>query len=196
MSKSSNSNQKEDKFSYSSLDTNDTINKEKQKKKLGKFDPLSSRYPICLVWTPLPLITALIPCIGHVGICNSEGIIHDFAGPYTISIDNMAFGNPTKFVVLELSQNQYYEYDQKLEESRKYYGHQMYDFFTNNCHSFIADVLNRINYKGRNNYNMVDIWWLFSTKSKFLSWYHFFKSYFGFIIIVFLIYISYKLFKF
>ena len=171
MSKSSNtsSNQKED-FSYSSLKTNDTIKIEKQKKKLGKFDPQSSRYPVCLVWTPLPLITALLPCIGHVGICDSEGIIHDFSGPYYVSTDDMAFGNPTKFVILELTQKEFNEYDKALEAAISKYSKMDYNFFTNNCHSFVAEFLNKLNYKGRSNYNMVDVWWILCTKStRFLA---------------------------
>jgi hypothetical protein len=52
------------------------------------------------VWTPIPIITYILPFIGHTGICGSDGIIHDFAGPYTITIDNMAFGEPTKYVEL------------------------------------------------------------------------------------------------
>ena len=45
-----------------------------------KLDMIKQRYPYCLVWTPLPCITWLFPSIGHVGICTSKGIIHDFAG--------------------------------------------------------------------------------------------------------------------
>ena len=38
----------------------------------------------------------LIPIIGHMGIASSVGIIYDFAGPYTVTEDSMAFGRPTK----------------------------------------------------------------------------------------------------
>ena len=38
------------------------------------------------------MITWFLPFIGHTGIANSEGIIHDFAGPYTITVDDFAFG--------------------------------------------------------------------------------------------------------
>lgn len=27
------------------------------------------RYPYCIVWTPLPLISWFLPMIGHTGIC-------------------------------------------------------------------------------------------------------------------------------
>ena len=195
MSKSSNSNQKEDNFSYSSLNTNDTINKEKEKKKIGKFDPESSRYPICLVWTPLPLITALIPCIGHVGICNSEGIIHDFSGPYYISVDDMAFGQPTKYVKLDISENEIKEWDKSIMKGMGNYQKMNYSFFCNNCHSYCAHVLNVMKYKGKSNYNMVNIWWMVSTKSKYVSWGRLFKTYFPTIIIFLIIYFIHYLSK-
>jgi hypothetical protein len=51
-------------------------------------DIKNHRYPFCLVWGPLPLITWLFPWIGHLGIGDSEGKVHDFAGPYYIGIDS------------------------------------------------------------------------------------------------------------
>lgn len=38
-----------------------------------------------------------LPFIGHMGIATSTGVIRDFAGPYHVSEDNMAFGKPTKY---------------------------------------------------------------------------------------------------
>jgi hypothetical protein len=33
------------------------------------IDNVHDRYPFCIVWTPLPLISWIIPIIGHTGIC-------------------------------------------------------------------------------------------------------------------------------
>ncbi|XP_036418478.1 transmembrane protein 222 isoform X2 [Colossoma macropomum] len=68
-----------------------------------KIDPNSSRYPYCIVWTPIPVLSWLFPFIGHMGICTSTGVIRDFAGPYFVSEDNMAFGRPTKYWMLDVS---------------------------------------------------------------------------------------------
>ena len=65
-----------------------------------KPDFKRNRYPFSIVWTPLPLISAFLPFIGHTGVCTEDGVIHDFSAPYTITIDDMAFGNPTKYVPL------------------------------------------------------------------------------------------------
>lgn len=34
-----------------------------------KIDSKSRRYPYCIFWTPLPLISWFLPFIGHAGIC-------------------------------------------------------------------------------------------------------------------------------
>lgn len=43
----------------------------------------------------------IFPIIGHMGIANTSGIIRDFAGPYFVSEDDMAFGWPTKYWILD-----------------------------------------------------------------------------------------------
>ena len=53
-----------------------------------------------IVWTPLPCLTQLLTGIGHTGIGDSKGVIHDFAGPYYVSIDDLAFGETHKYVTL------------------------------------------------------------------------------------------------
>jgi len=75
------------------------------------------RYPACLVWTPIPLLSYvrphrnislavtdgtcdmlysallhysshrwLLPFVGHLGIADRSGVIHDFAGPYLVTV--------------------------------------------------------------------------------------------------------------
>lgn len=66
-----------------------------------RTDVARSRFPFAITWTPLPVITWLLPFIGHMGICDSRGVVYDFAGPYTIGVDDMAFGKPTRILVLD-----------------------------------------------------------------------------------------------
>ena len=35
----------------------------------SQIDVKYQRYPYCIVWTPIPLISWIFPMIGHVGIC-------------------------------------------------------------------------------------------------------------------------------
>ena len=38
------------------------------------------RFPFCIVWSPIPVLTWIWPFIGHMGIALSSGVILDFAG--------------------------------------------------------------------------------------------------------------------
>ena len=127
------------------------------------------RYPCCVVATPLPCITWFLPFVMHMGICNSQGVIHDFAGPYYVSRDAMAFGVPTRYFSalpfifpsdsyqIRTSDNGWEikmtnpsamppakrlaEFDKSISKVTGQYGKEMYNFFCNNCHSFTACVL-------------------------------------------------------
>lgn len=69
----------------------------------------------------------LFPFIGHMGIGTSTGIIRDFAGPYYVSEDNMAFGKPTKYYKLNPSkaENGKLGFDRAIEESAQCYSQKM-----------------------------------------------------------------------
>ena len=61
------------------------------------INPSKARFPLCITWTHLPMLTLLFPSIGHTGICPTSGEIHDFSGPYTVSVDDFAFGRCHKY---------------------------------------------------------------------------------------------------
>lgn len=63
-----------------------------------RIDPGRDRFPCCIVWTPLPFVTWLVPFIGHVGICREDGVILDFAGPNFVCVDNFAFGAVSRYI--------------------------------------------------------------------------------------------------
>ena len=151
------------------------------------IDLKSSHFPYCIVWTPIPILTYIIPSIGHTGIGNSNGIIHDFASSFFVSVDDFAFGKPTKYIQLELTEQEKYDWDRAILKGDNKYNMEEHNIFVNNCHSHVAYVLNQLNYKGRNNYNMVSIWWMLITKGKYVNCCGFFKTYIGFLIIIFII---------
>eukprot|EP01147_Barroeca_monosierra_P005487 gene5487-8913_t len=98
-------NQKSNQFHYTNNHT--AIQMERGNMKLitpsNEIDPSRSRFPFCIVWTPLPMLSWILPFIGHVGIATSSGVIYDFAGPFFVSVDSMAFGKPTKYWQLDPS---------------------------------------------------------------------------------------------
>jgi transmembrane protein 222 len=146
------------------------------------------RYPYCIVWTPLPLITQLLPFIGHTGICTSEGIIHDFAGPYTISIDNMAFGSPTRYFQLEVPNKS--EWDEAICKADAKYKETMHNLLFNNCHDHVACAMNLINYQ-KKKWNMFNIAWLMFTQGHSTGLLSTIKTYIGFIILLISIWLYY-----
>nr|XP_046188879.1 transmembrane protein 222-like isoform X3 [Oncorhynchus gorbuscha] len=101
-----------------------------------KIDRKNSRYPYCVVWTPIPILSWLLPFIGHMGICTSAGVIRDFAGSYLVSEDNMAFGRPTKYWKLDVDKH---------------------NLCCDNCHSHVALALNLMRYDNRTSWNMVNL---------------------------------------
>ncbi len=106
------------------------------------IDPARNRYPFCIVWSPLPPITWFLPFIGHTGICDSEGIIWDFAGPYTIGKERMAFGTPTRYIPLNPSLARSCSWDIAVTTANREYSKRMHNLFCDNCHSHVAYALN------------------------------------------------------
>lgn len=194
-------NSKKNNKSLSILNS-DNDNKEEEKKNseevniinnnddyfISKFDLIKQRYPCCIVWTPIPCITWLIPNIGHMGICNSKGIIHDFAGSYFVSQDNMTFGNPTKYIKLKIKNKDIKKYDECVEKILLRYDKKLvYNFFCNNCHSFVAGVLNEFKYENKINFGIFNLWWKVNIESKYVNCKGFFKTYLGFFILLLII---------
>ena len=89
------------------------------------IDTEHHRYPYCIVWTPIPLISWLLPVIGHMGICMANGIIRDFAGPYYVSNDDMAFGRPTKYWQLDPQLVTALEWDEAVKQASDVYQNRM-----------------------------------------------------------------------
>ncbi|KAG5894526.1 hypothetical protein JTB14_026814 [Gonioctena quinquepunctata] len=112
------------------------------------IDSSKHRFPFCIVWTPIPILTWLLPVIGHMGITLSSGVIRDFAGPYYVSEDNMAFGWPTKYWELQpaLARGDVSGWDAAVTEASEIYKGRMHNLCCDNCHSHVATALNLMRY--------------------------------------------------
>ena len=71
---------------------------------LVPIDPPKARFPCCVVWSPLPIISWLVPFLGHLGICTEDGVILDFAGSFFVSVDAFTFGATSRYVRLDPEQ--------------------------------------------------------------------------------------------
>lgn len=149
------------------------------------------RLPYCIVWTPLPPITWLLPFIGHMGICDSRGAVYDFAGPYSIGVDDMAFSAPARYLVLDpaaAAPEEHFRadalaragavaggvgaltpageaaavWDAAVDAGADVYCRRMHNIFCDNCHSHVARVLSAMRWHGRDDWGMVGLAaWMF-----------------------------------
>jgi len=144
-------------------------------------DPAAARFPYCVVWTPIPIVTWLVPFIGHMGVCTSEGVILDFAGPYFVSVDNLAFGRAARYMWMPPGKAVFMDggdhtgsavarqWDLALQETARVYQQSMYNFCGNNCHEFVAHFLNSMHYRGSTHWNMVKLAAMVFFKARFVS---------------------------
>lgn len=134
-------------------------------------DYATSRFPFCLVWTPIPVLTWFFPMIGHMGIAMSTGIIRDFAGPYFVSEDNFAFGRPARYLQLSPAKvpaagggarAATTTWDECVAKASVVYGTRMHNLFCDNCHSHVGLALRQMHYDQSSSWNMVRLaLWMF-----------------------------------
>ncbi|XP_010271537.1 PREDICTED: protein RTE1-HOMOLOG [Nelumbo nucifera] len=171
-----------------------------------QIDPQRARFPFCIVWTPLPLISWFIPFIGHIGICREDGVILDFAGPNFVCVDHFAFGAVARYLQInkdkccisacwdEYERKDGYEHsepvrqrmtwDDALRKSTQEFQHRSYNLFICNCHSFVANNLNRLGYGGTNCWNVVNLAALIFIKGHWVNKAAIVKSYLPFVIVL------------
>lgn len=168
---------------------------------LDEIDPKKAKFPCCLVWTPLPVVSWLAPFIGHVGICKEDGSVLDFSGSNLVNVDNFAFGPVARYLQLDREQccfpanlaghtckHRYNHtehgtaitWDDALLSSARHFEPKFYNLFTCNCHSFVADCLNRLCYGGSTGWNMINVVGLVLLKGKWVAFMSILRSFFPF----------------
>ncbi|KAK8480485.1 hypothetical protein V6N13_024145 [Hibiscus sabdariffa] len=163
------------------------------------IDPKRERFPCCIVWTPLPVLSWLVPFIGHVGICREDGTILDFAGPHFVCVDHFTFGPVARYLQINKDkecsiskgdqENQHDDprretltWDDALQKSTMEFQHRAYSLFTCNCHSFVANNLNRLGFRS-GGWNIVTIALLVLLKGQWVNRVGFLRSFLPFIIV-------------
>ncbi|XAR69254.1 hypothetical protein NMG60_11000770 [Bertholletia excelsa] len=172
---------------------------------LGEIDPKNAKFPCCLVWTPLPVVSWLAPFIGHVGICREDGTVLDFSGSYFINVDDFAFGAVARYLQLDrrkccfppnLSAHtckhryKHAEYgtadtwNDALGLTIRSFEHKSYNLFTCNCHLFVANCLNRLCYGRSMGWNMINVAGLILFKGHWVDTYAILRSFFPFVAVL------------
>uniref|UniRef100_A0A8B9VUN6 WD and tetratricopeptide repeats 1 n=2 Tax=Anas TaxID=8835 RepID=A0A8B9VUN6_9AVES len=129
----------------------------------------------------------LFPIIGHMGICTSTGVIRDFAGPYFVSEDNMAFGKPVKY--WKLDPGKVYSsnpnmWDTAVHDASEEYKHRMHNLCCDNCHSHVALALNLMRYDNSTSWNMVKLCFFSLLYGKYVSVGGFVKTWLPFVLLL------------
>ncbi|CAL9706014.1 unnamed protein product [Knipowitschia caucasica] len=151
-----------------------------------KRDRRHRRFPYCVVWTPIPLLSWVLPFIGHMGICTSAGIIRDFVGSYYVSEDNMGFGKPTKYWKLDVDKvcgNGAVTWDKAVYDASEEYKSRPHNLCLDNCHSHVAMALNLMRYNNSSSWNMMNLCALTLIHGRHVSWAAFFKTWLPFFLI-------------
>jgi hypothetical protein len=94
----------------------------------------------CVVWTSIPIFSWVLPWIGHVGISDSLGTVHDFQGDFTIGRGQMLFGDPKQKWVVPIDRA---VLDEAILDTATEFRRVPYSFFCSNCHFFVASCLQR-----------------------------------------------------
>ncbi|MES1913636.1 MAG: hypothetical protein MHM6MM_005813 [Cercozoa sp. M6MM] len=100
-------------------------------------DVQCNRFPFCVVWGPLPLLSWLCPLIGHMAICDSRGRVHDFAGSYFIGVDNFMTGAVCRYARIlpeEVSEETAKRWDEAIENADEEFRQRVHNLCCNNCH--------------------------------------------------------------
>eukprot|EP01091_Cochliopodium_minus_P004643 TRINITY_DN1452_c0_g1_i1.p1 TRINITY_DN1452_c0_g1~~TRINITY_DN1452_c0_g1_i1.p1 ORF type:complete len:187 (-),score=29.85 TRINITY_DN1452_c0_g1_i1:32-592(-) len=163
---------------------------------LNKVNTKRDFFPNCIVWCPLPLLSWFIPIIGHLGITDSNGIINDFVGPYSInkSKSKMGFGPVVKYYQIDpnkdikkFSNNPKESLDKAINEAGDIYEGLVHNIITNNCHDHVAHALNSLEFYGSKKWNTMRLTLFMMGKSKFVNIPRFLYTYVVFLVVIGLI---------
>lgn len=95
-----------------------------------KIDRERNRFPYSIVWGPLGPITCCCPCVGHMAIADSEGKIHDFAGPYHIGVDDFMVGCVWRYAVVAGPDDE--GWDEAIQRADRVYRERMHNICCDN----------------------------------------------------------------
>jgi len=153
-------------------------------------DHYNQRYPFSIVWGPLPIITWIFPCIGHMGIADSQGFVHDFQSAYNVVTDNFMTGpifKTYRFTPQQLSARPLpagttpaQAWDRAVSASDRHYEQTVHSICSNNCHHHTASALT---FYGRST-SMLQAWALISFRGRYTSWGALLCTYIPFLILV------------
>mmetsp|Transcript_8170 Transcript_8170/g.17887 ORF Transcript_8170/g.17887 Transcript_8170/m.17887 type:complete len:156 (+) Transcript_8170:204-671(+) len=112
-----------------------------QRERAVPVDVKNNRFPYSVVWGPLCPLTCCCPCVGHMGIGDSTGRIHDFNGPYSIGVDDFMVGAVWRYAVVSGPGDS--GWDEAIHSADSKYETKMHNICCENCHHHTAYALTK-----------------------------------------------------
>lgn len=164
---------------------------------VGEWAPSRDAYPLAIVWSPIPVLTWLLPFVGHLGIATSDGVVHDFAGPCYVHTHRRrtAFGAVTKYVRVAPADlvlpggdaSPESAWNRSVGRADKVFETRIHNLITCNCHDHVASVLNELRYLNYTRWNTLSLVALLVARGRFVSVRRFVATYAGFVVLLVLV---------
>ena len=164
------------------------IEEEERNIDLTEVNAKEKYFPISIIWSSIPMLTWFLPFVGHAAISDPSGWIYDFQYSYSIGKHRQrtCFGSIKKYIqlVLPVSKEEYIE---AINYANEKYSQLRHNLIFQNCHDHVGEVLNRINYLGKNDWGTLSLIWLLIRKGKYVNTKAMILTYLPFSIILFLV---------
>ena len=158
---------------------NRTLNSEKGNSEMSLSNPievneqdlslLTSKFNYCILCRMIPIISNILPCFSHLYIVSSKGNTHDFDSSRFIEVKHQIDKMPLKYIQLHLTDKDKLEWDKAIMIIDKIFRKKEFGICGNNSYSYVASLLNEIQFNGRNNYTMKDVFYIYIKESKYIS---------------------------
>lgn len=102
--------------------------------------------------------------------------MYDFAGPYTVNVNNFAFGRVLKAVPLEVDN---VKMKGAIFQSNCAFQKKNHDLILNNCHSHVAQALHLSAANGSSNWTGWRVFWLVLRRGRYVDRWAVFQAYIG-----------------
>mmetsp|Transcript_6592 Transcript_6592/g.14419 ORF Transcript_6592/g.14419 Transcript_6592/m.14419 type:complete len:151 (+) Transcript_6592:64-516(+) len=119
----------------------------------------TQRFPFSIVWGPLCPLTCCCPFVGHMGIADSAGKIHDFNGSRSIGIDRFMVGKVWRYAQLAGPSDRE-RWDRAVQSADAEYRNHAHNICCDNCHHHAALALTEFGRPA----GLVSAWLLCCTK--------------------------------
>ena len=106
--------------------------------------------PCALTWTVIPLLSHAVPLIGHMSVTDSRAVQYDFGMRHAVEENRfgMRFGPPCRCFRFAFTEQQQEVWDNAIFKARLEFDGTHYHLFSNNCHHFVARVMNEAGIDG------------------------------------------------